>query len=57
MTGNGCSCKGLKSCFVHAAGLFIIIFLAVTAANFATHLCPWLKGQSAQVPPAAAQVK
>ena len=57
MTENGCPCKGMKSCFVHAAGLFVIIFLAVAAANCVTTLCPWSKGQAPQLPPAVSQTK
>jgi hypothetical protein len=57
MTDNGCPCKGMKGGLVHALALFLIIFVAILAANFATHLCPWFSGQITHPPAAAAQIK
>lgn len=57
MMGNGYPCKGWKSGLLHAGVLFLVIFLAVTAANFATRACPWANGQHVPTPPAAAQIK
>ena len=56
MSESECPCKGLKSGLIHAAALFAIIFLAVTAAIGVSHHCPYLNG-TVPTPPAAALVK
>lgn len=54
MIESGCPCKGWKNGVIHAAALFLIIFLAVSAANCVARICPWYQGKA---PPAAALVK
>ena len=48
MAENGCPCKGLKTGVIHFVALFVVVFLAVTAAICAANQCPWCQGKLLQ---------